>query len=113
VPTPDDHVHSAAALAAGVGAIITWDTTGFPTTDLAALGLRVTDPDTYLTELHDEFPDDVTATITQLARTKTRPPMSPADVLNALDRAGLKHFPDRLRSHPSGVDSGGESERHP
>lgn len=29
-PDPDDHVHSAAAIAAGVDALVTWNTKGFP-----------------------------------------------------------------------------------
>lgn len=96
-PDPDDHVHSAAAIAAGVDALLTWDTKGFPTEPLAEFGLRVTDPDTYLTELATEFPDDVANSITELARTKTRPPMSGSDILDALTGAGLSAFPDLIR----------------
>ena len=39
-PDHDDHVHSAAAIAAGADALITWDKAGFPSKKLAALGLR-------------------------------------------------------------------------
>lgn len=93
----DDHVHSAAAIAAGADALITWDKAGFPPKELAELGLRVLDPDTYLVELLDELGNDVIVTVEQLAQSKTRPPMSTQDLLEAMDRAGLQHFTERLR----------------
>jgi predicted nucleic acid-binding protein len=96
-PDPGDHVHSAAALAAGVGALITWDALGFPIEALAERGLRVLDPDRYLQELFDEFPDDLMSTIAEIARSKTRPPMTEDDVLAALEKAGLRHFPTLIR----------------
>lgn len=96
-PDPDDHVHSAAAIAVGVDALLTWDTKGFPVEPLAARGLRVTDPDTYLSEIATEFAEDVAHSITELARTKTRPPMTSDDILDALTRAGLAAFPELVR----------------
>lgn len=97
-PDPDDHIHSAAAIAAGASALITWDSAGFPVGALAERGLRVVDPDRYLGELFDEFPDEVVATIIEIARGKTRPPMTADDVLNALERAGLSTFPALVRT---------------
>lgn len=98
-PDPDDHVHSAAAVAARVDALLTNDAKGFPDHALAALGVRVTDPDTYLEELYAEFPQDVLNTVIELARSKTRPPMTAADILDALQRAGLTRFPTAVRSN--------------
>lgn len=100
MPGPDtaDHVHSAAAIAADVEALVTWDRSGFPVDDLADLGLRVVDPDTYLTELLADSPDEVHATIVELARSRTRPPMSTDDLLAALERAGLTRFPQLVRA---------------
>jgi predicted nucleic acid-binding protein len=92
-PDPDDHAHSAAAVAANVDALITRDVRGFPIEELAHLGVGVVDPDTYLEELYAEFPRDIVATIADLARSKTRPPMTTSDVLDALERAGLVRFP--------------------
>lgn len=77
---------------------MTWDQRGFPIEELAALGVRVVDPDTYLCELFAELPDEVTQTVVDLAATKSRPPMSPSEVLDALERAGLVQFPPLLRS---------------
>ena len=90
---PDDHVHTAAAIAGGADTLVTRDTTGFPAGPLADLGLTVLDPDTYLIDLFEEYPDDVTATVVELARSKTRPPMMANDLLATLERAGLATFP--------------------
>lgn len=97
-PDPDDHIHSAAAIAAGAAALITWDSAGFPVGALAERGLRVVDPDRYLGELFEELADEVVATIVEIARGKTRPPMTPEDILDALERAGLSTFPALVRA---------------
>ena len=96
-PDHDDHVHSAAAIAAGADALITWDKAGFPSKKLAELGLRVVDPDTYLVELLDDLGDQVLATIEHLTHAKTRPPLSAEELLDRLNRAGLSAFTKRLR----------------
>lgn len=88
-PDPDDHVQSAAALAAGVDALITWDRSGFPADDLAHIGLQVLDPETYLTELHATHAMEVTSTVIELARMKTSPPLSLDDLLQMLSGAGV------------------------
>ncbi len=51
-----------------------------------------------LEELYAEFPRDVVATIADLARSKTRPPMTTSDVLDALECAGLVRFPATVRA---------------
>jgi predicted nucleic acid-binding protein len=96
-PDADDHVHSAAAIAGGAEMLVTWDRSGFPTEDLAELGLRVTDPDAYLCELLDDIGDQVVATLEGLARSKSRPPMSTGEILGSLERAGLPTFTARVR----------------
>lgn len=95
-PDPDDHVHSSAAIAGGAGILITWDKNGFPAEALRELGLQVIDPDTYLVELFADLGDQVTSTIEELARSKARPPMSTEELLNALRRAGLTDFTNRV-----------------
>lgn len=97
-PDPDDHVHSAAAVGAAADVLITWDTAGFPTAELGKVGLLVLDPDTYLTELLTELRDEVVATVVELARSKTRPPMTVEHVLEALEGAGLSTFPRLVRA---------------
>lgn len=97
-PDPDDHPHSAAAIAAGVNALVTADVSGFPRDELAGLGVRVVDPDTYLMELFDAEPVEVTATVVAIARGRTRPPLTPADLVAAFRGAGLQRFPDAVEA---------------
>jgi hypothetical protein len=54
----DDHEHMAAAVARQPCTILTRNMRDFPSEPLAARGVRVADPDTYLCELLDVFPDD-------------------------------------------------------
>jgi hypothetical protein len=43
----------------------------------------IVDPNEYLCGPYEEFPDEVLATITRLAASKRRPPMTPAELVNA------------------------------
>ena len=72
------------------------DLADFPEAPLAALGVRVVDPDTYLCELLADQPDETVATIVRMAAEKRRPPRSPGELLEALRGAGLHSFPDRV-----------------
>lgn len=94
---PDDHQHMAAALAGDASVIVTWNLKDFPAEALARHGLEVLDPDTYLCRLFGQFPDEVGATLVRLAGGKRRPPMSTADLLDALDKAGVPRFVASLR----------------
>jgi len=71
---PDDRHHKAAAISGRARMLVTWNLRDFPAEPLAALGLRVVDPDRYLCQLLDRFPQEVTATVVRLAGEKRRPP---------------------------------------
>jgi predicted nucleic acid-binding protein len=60
---PDDRRHMAAAISGRARILVTWNLLDFPAEPLAALGLRVVDPNQYLCELLDQFPQEVTATV--------------------------------------------------
>jgi predicted nucleic acid-binding protein len=94
----DDHEHIAAAIAGGASVLLTHNTKDFPTKPLAALGLRVLHPDTYLCELADEIPVEVTETVIRLAAEKRRPPKTPSDLATDLSNAGVPRFADKVRS---------------
>lgn len=94
---PDDHVHMAAAVAAGVDVIITANRSDFPTGPLRKLGVEVTGPDAYLAELFEDLPSEVTGVVLRIAGERTRPPMTPSDLLTARRGAGLHAFPDRIQ----------------
>jgi predicted nucleic acid-binding protein len=100
---PDDHVHMAAAIAGGAGSIVTWNLQDFPAEALAEHGLEVLDPDIYLCGLAEQFPDEVAATLVRVAAGKRRPPMSPAEILDALHKAGVPRFAASLRSQVAGT----------
>jgi predicted nucleic acid-binding protein len=95
---PDDHEHMAAAVARQPCIILTRDMAGFPSNPLAARGVRVTDPDTYLCELADELPSEVADTVVRLAGEKRRPPKTPRDLLDDLAGAGVPGFADKVRA---------------
>lgn len=96
-PDPDDHVITAAAAAGGATVILSSDTKGFPQRDLKPHGLVRRTPDAYLTDLLDQFPEDVIRTVEEQAADKKSPPMTVDDILVALDRSGCKRFVARFR----------------
>ena len=103
---PDDHHHMAAAIAGHATVLITDNLKDFPADPLARLGLRVLRPDAYPCELLGDLPDQVTSTIERIAAEKRNPPRSTADVLDALQNAGLNAFTQLARRRlepPSGT----------
>lgn len=64
---------------------------------MAALGVRVCRPDEYLSEVFEEEPDEVIRIVGNMAADRRRPPMTAADVLTALERAGATRFVGRVR----------------
>jgi hypothetical protein len=79
--------------------LVTWNGNDFDCGFTRKHAIRIVDPNEYLCALYEEFPYDVLATIARLAASKRRPPMTPVELLNALDRAGVKEFASLVRSH--------------
>jgi excisionase family DNA binding protein len=98
-PDHDDNAHMAAAVAGRVELLVTWNGKDFDCGFTRKHRIRIVDPDEYLCGLCEEFPDEVLATITRLAASKHRPPMTPVELVSALDRAGVNEFASRVRSH--------------
>lgn len=94
---PDDHVHAAAAVARAPTTIITENVRDFPSEPLAALGVRVCRPDEYLSEVFEEEPDEVIRIVGNMAADRHRPPMTVANVLSAIERAGATGFAGLVR----------------
>ncbi|WP_199185799.1 PIN domain-containing protein [Streptomyces carminius] len=97
---PDDRHHAAAAVAAGAGALITWNLADFPAEDLSEHGVRVLDPDSYLCELYAEVPHEVRETVVRLAEEKRNPPVTALDAVARLAKAGVPRFADLLTHDP-------------
>lgn len=98
-PDPDDRHHMAAAVGGCADAIITWNLSDFRSNFLQTNKVRVVDPDSYLCDLLADLPGEVLATVTRLAASKRRPPMTPSDIASALERAGVKEFAQRVHVH--------------
>jgi hypothetical protein len=98
-PDPDDNAHMAAAVAGQVESLVTWNSKDFDCGFARKYAIRIVDPNEYLCARYEEFPDEVLATITRLAGSKRRPPMTPVELVNALDRAGVDEFASLLRPH--------------
>ncbi|MFJ8155143.1 PIN domain-containing protein [Streptomyces sp. NPDC094468] len=96
---PDDRHHAAAAVAAGVAALVTWNLADFPAGDLAERGVRVIDPDSYLRGLYGELPDEVVDTVARLAGEKRNPPVTITDAVARLAKGGLPGFAALLTQH--------------
>lgn len=94
---PDDHEHMAAAVARQPCTLLTNNRDDFPSKHLRQRGVRVLDPDAYLCELIDEWPDEVIATVVRVAQEKRHPPRTSADQLGLLERAGVPKFTAKVR----------------
>ncbi len=89
----------AAAVAGGVESLVTWNGKDFDCGFARKHAIKIAGPDQYFCSLYQEFPDEVLATITRLAASKRRPPMTPVELVDALHRAGVKEFSSLVRSH--------------
>jgi len=96
-PDPDDSVHMAAAVAGQAETLVTWDAADFDCDFMKNHGVTAVNPDVYLCSLYAEFPAEVLGTLTRLAAGKRRPPMTPSDVIDALEAAGAAEFASRIR----------------
>ncbi|MFC3984200.1 MULTISPECIES: PIN domain-containing protein [Streptosporangium] len=96
-PDPDDCHHMAAAVAGRVRVLVTWNLADFPEAFLARYGVAVADPDTYLCSLPNRSPREVTEVLRRMAEGKRRPPMTVLDIVDALERAGVKLFARSVR----------------
>ena len=89
----------AAAVAGRAESLVTWNARDFDCGFIRKHAINIPDPDEYLCTLYEEFPDEVVATIAKLAASKRQPPMTPVDLVDALDRAGVGEFASLVRSH--------------
>lgn len=88
----DDHVHAAAAVAAAPSILLTANTKDFPPAELDALGVTVRHPDDYFVDLLTAEPGAVRDVVAGMSSDRQHPPMTVAEVVGALGRAGLVRF---------------------
>lgn len=88
-PDPDDHVHSAAAVAGGATVLLTADNRGFPKRDLGPV--RRLGPDAYFLEQLEAFPEEVIGVLGEMGAAR-REPQAIDETLRALSAAGVPRF---------------------
>ncbi|MFI0416764.1 hypothetical protein [Spongiactinospora sp. 9N601] len=93
----------AAAIAGRAHTLVTWNTADFPAAFLGRHGVTVAEPDTYLCSLLSQSPHEVMDVLARMASGKRRPPMTPLDIVDALDRAGVPAFARRARGRMYGM----------
>ncbi|MDP1711655.1 MAG: PIN domain-containing protein [Candidatus Nanopelagicaceae bacterium] len=97
-PDLDDYPHTAAALAAKVGVLITSDRKGFDTDMLAVHGIEVQSPDTFLHQLLLEMPEEVLAVIKRRQAKLWNPPLGLNSYVSQLSKS-VPMFASVLGAH--------------
>jgi hypothetical protein len=93
----DDHRHSAAAVARAPCVLLTSNLKDFPAAALARRNVQVTTADDYLVEATAEGAPDLALLVVEMAAARRRPPMTSAEVLTRLERAGVPRFARAVR----------------
>jgi hypothetical protein len=97
---PDDHVHSAAAIAGNANILLTRDRAGFPRTPLRRHGLRVTTVDQFLCEQFTLFPDDLIRVLNNQVSDLTKSRLTRDELLNCLSHhSGAPRFARQVRQY--------------
>jgi predicted nucleic acid-binding protein len=88
-PDPDDHVHSAAAVAGKATVMLSADRAGYPAADISPARRR--NPDAFLTDLLRRYPRDVVGVVDAMGGA-LRVPLTRAEVLDRLAAGGIPGF---------------------
>lgn len=95
-PDAADRAHAAACIGGHVDVLITRNIRDFRSHRLADAGVRVMTADDYLANLMRRRRRAVQDACVRLAATRTRPAMSPCELLEQIRRAGAPTFASRL-----------------
>lgn len=99
LPDPDDRHVVAAGIAAGATLILTWNLRHFPAKEMQKFGLRRETPDTFLSDIYDQVPDLMIASLAKARRNLTRTKVSEADFIDILNRQRLVQLAVRGQGH--------------
>jgi len=91
----DRHV-LAAAVKAGAQVIVTFNLRDFPPSSVAAFGLDVVTPDSFLQDQLDLHPDRVHRAVGKQLEAYQHPRLTRDELLNRLERAGVSVFAETL-----------------
>ena len=89
LPDPDDRHVLAAAIKAGAQVIVTWNMDDFPQETLSAWGIEAKTPDDFMIDQLHLDAASVHGAIQQMADIRQNPPMTVADVIDALEHSGM------------------------
>lgn len=78
--------------------LLTANTADFPAAALAELGVTVLTPDAYLCELLGAHGDSLLEVVAEMAEDRREPAMTVDEVLNALERSGVRRLVAGLRA---------------
>lgn len=111
LPDPDDRHVLAAAIRAGAQAIVTFNLRDFPTASLAAYEVEAIHPDDFVLDLVDLSPAAIISAIQGQSAGLKNPPMTPAEVLDALRKNGLVQSVAKVRElYGETIGGAGQSE---
>jgi hypothetical protein len=89
----------AAAIAAKATLILTWNLRHFPARVLKARGLVRQTPDAFLTDLYDQVPQLLLASLANARRNLSKSGLSAEEFLKVLRQQKLTQLDKRLRRH--------------
>jgi predicted nucleic acid-binding protein len=98
LPDPGDRHVLAAAIKCGAQVIVTSNLKDFPAQDMAVWGIEAKSPDDFVLDQIDLDHRIVWACVQQIADSRTNPPETVGDVLDALESAGLVESVTALRA---------------
>lgn len=93
---PKDRHVLAAAVRADVEVLVTANLRDFPPASVEPYDLTVLHPDDFLLDQLDLYPERTLAAVTRQAAAKNHPPMTVADLLDALARCGVPEFAAKI-----------------
>ena len=97
LPDADDRHVLAAAIRCHAQVIVTWNTRDFPAERLMPYNLEAQDPDQFVLNVIDLKPTAVSQAVERQAAGLKNPPRSPEDILDLLERQGLRQSVAMLR----------------
>ena len=98
LPDPNDRHVLAAAIRAGAGVIVTFNLRDFPADALRPHGVSAEHPDGFVAGRYDADPHPVRLAAARHRRGMRRPPATPAEYLEMLERQRLPETAARLRN---------------
>jgi PIN domain len=98
LPDNDDCHVLAAAIHGQVQVILTYNQRDFPEQVLSHHGISAQHPDDFLTALVGRYPDEVCATLEEMRARKSRPPLSPVEMLRRFESQKLPRFVAAVRT---------------